>query len=448
MHLGGWVQYDNVWWNNPAALTSAKGGANNNTSTPALASGVAGGGIGALQDGESWRRLRIVQEGTFWETGEYRFNWAFENNQFSTAGLDEMWIGYNKIPFIGTARVGHVKQPMGLEGDMVSSSRCMTFMERSSYSQAIEMDQNFCTGLWLGNSVMDDRATWSFAAFRPDTVNGASSAFYGDGQSGMQGRVTFLPLYEDEGRHLLHLGLSGGWRDGTSNSNSTSYLGNTVQLRSRPELRDDVPAGNLAGSLSNVNDNRLVDTGTIACNQQYLLGTEAAYVRGPLSVQFEYGWNFLNDASGIASTSTAAHPVLLPMADYMFNGGYIQFAYTLTGENRAYDKKNGSFARYYFGNQGPYEKAFLVRDENGNIIGGMGAWEIALRLSHTDLNSNVGAARIQGGDMNGVDAALNWYMNTNLTVMMDVVYNNRYDVPTSTIPGDEVGCGVRVQYSF
>ena len=98
MHLGGWVQYDNVWWDNPAALTGAKGGANNNTSSPALASGIAGGGIGTLQDGDSWRRLRIVQEGTFWETGEYRFNWAFENDQFSTVGLDEMWIGYNKIP--------------------------------------------------------------------------------------------------------------------------------------------------------------------------------------------------------------------------------------------------------------------------------------------------------------------------------------------------------------
>ena len=56
---------------------------------PGIASGNAGGGMnngtyGSLQDGDYWRRLRIVQEGTFWETGEYRFNWALENNQFST----------------------------------------------------------------------------------------------------------------------------------------------------------------------------------------------------------------------------------------------------------------------------------------------------------------------------------------------------------------------------
>ena len=29
----------------------------------------------------------------------------------------------------------------------------------------------------------------------------------------------------------------------------------------------------------------------------------------------------------------------------MFNGGYIQVAYTLTGENRAYDKRLGTLAR-------------------------------------------------------------------------------------------------------
>ena len=38
------------------------------------------GGIGPLNDGDYWRRLRIVMEGTFWETFEYRWNFALENN--------------------------------------------------------------------------------------------------------------------------------------------------------------------------------------------------------------------------------------------------------------------------------------------------------------------------------------------------------------------------------
>ena len=90
MHLGGWVQWDNVWWNQAPALkvaqgTSATGPSYKAGNQPGIASGAAGGGMNAgtygdLQDGDYLRRLRIVQEGTFWETGEYRFNWALENN--------------------------------------------------------------------------------------------------------------------------------------------------------------------------------------------------------------------------------------------------------------------------------------------------------------------------------------------------------------------------------
>ena len=151
-----------------------------------LASQNAGGGINSgtatnpngLQDGDYFRRLRIVQEGTFWETGEYRFNWALERDVYDTVGLDEMWVGQNKIPVIGTVRVGHVKNAIGLEGDMTSSSRCMTFMERSSYSEAIELNQNFVTGLWFGSSYADDRMTYQAVAFRPDNAN--SGDFFGD----------------------------------------------------------------------------------------------------------------------------------------------------------------------------------------------------------------------------------------------------------------------------
>ena len=204
MHLGGWVQWDNVWWNQSLGMATAP-------TAQAANQGVASGGVGPLEDGEYWRRIRIVMEGNFWETFEYRWNFAPETGSFNTMGLDEFWIGDNKLPVIGTVRVGHVKDSIGLEGDMTSSSRCMTFMERSIYSEAIDLNQNFVTGIWFGNSYLDDRIEWSAVAFRPD--NGNSSDFFGTGEWGAQARITGLPLYEDEGRHLLHLGLSGGWRN-------------------------------------------------------------------------------------------------------------------------------------------------------------------------------------------------------------------------------------------
>src|SRR5262249_12334790 len=159
-HIGGWMQYDNVFWTQSPLLRAPTGA----RAGPAqgVASGPFLGGINDLEDGTFFRRLRIMMDGNFWENYEYTLIWALENNQFSTSGLDEFWVGAKNIPVIGTARIGHVKNCIGLEGDMASSSRTMTFLERSSYSEAIELNQNFVTGLWLGNNYWDQRTTWSY----------------------------------------------------------------------------------------------------------------------------------------------------------------------------------------------------------------------------------------------------------------------------------------------
>ncbi len=438
MHPGFWVQWDNVWWRQNSV--------NGPTSTP--------GDIGPLQDGDYWRRIRPFVEGTFFATYEYRFNLALENNQFSASGVDEFWVGANKIPLIGTMRVGHVTSCMGLEGDMSSSSRCMTFMERSAYSEAIEIDQHFVNGVWLGNTWFDERVFGSFVVFHPD--NGSSGDFFGTGQYGWQTRWTCLPIYEDEGRHLLHLGLSGGWRDGANNLGSGTTAADTIRLRARPEMRDDDPAaspgsnanangvGGAGQYLPDANSNRLIDTGAITCNTEYLLGTEFLYIHGPWSFQAEYGWNFLNDA----------HVDGKPVENYEFNGGYFQVSYLLTGEYRHYDKKYGTLSRYYLGGDGPYENAFLVRDALGDLCCGRGAWELACRYSYVNLNSDLGSGDpIKGGILNGVTVALNWYLNTNLSVMTDWSYDYRFDANSPTTGaaisnGSTNGFGTEVQVSF
>ncbi len=445
MHLGAWMQEDNVWWSQSQALKAARGA--NAGPAQGVASGDALGGIGDLQDSTYFRRVRPFAEGTFWETGEYRLILALENIQFSTTGLDEFWVGAKEIPVIGTVRIGHVKNPTGLEGDMTSSSRCMTFMERSSYSEAIELNQNFVTGLWFSNNYLDQRMTWEAAVFRTD-LGASSGVFFGDSQGGVQARQTGLPLYEDVGRHLMHLGVSGGWRSGSNNLANSPFR--TMQLRARPEIRDDDPAASPSGAqlIPNANSNRMVDTGAIAADAEYLMGLEALYIRGPLSVQAEYGWNWINNAVGIAPTGSIFNPAIIPPQDYMFNGGYLQMAYTLTGENRAYDRRIGTLAREYFGKRGPYSNALIVRDENGNLMGSWGAWEIAARYSYVNLNDGFGPNRIQGGAMDGVTLALNWYLNNNLNVMFDWAYDNRYNVPVGTISGSTNGYGVRVQFQF
>ena len=443
MHLGGWAQFDNLWWDQSPALLAPPGARPGHAQ--GVASGAPEGGIGDLQDGVFFRRIRIFAEGTFWENGEYRLIPALENDQFNTVGLDEFWFGAKDLPVVGSLRLGHVKNAIGLEGDMTASSRCMTFMERSAYSESIELNQNFVTGIWLSDNYYDQRMTWQMAAFRPD--NGSSSGvFFGDGQSGFQARLTGLPIYEDEGRDLLHLAISGGVRNGTIN-NAVSPL-RVFQLRARPELRDDDPAAGGPGVVPNADSNRFIDTGVISARDDFLLGLETLLIHGPFSFQAEYGWNFLNSAVGVAPTGTTFHPAIVPPQDYVFNGGYLQIAYTLTGENRAYDRRVGTLAREYYGKSGPNSNAWLIRDDEGHLHCGYGAWEIAARYSYVDLNDGSGLNRIQGGILNGVTLALNWYANTNFNVMCDWVYNQRSDFTPGTFTGWTSGFGIEVQFQF
>jgi phosphate-selective porin OprO/OprP len=444
MHIGSWVQYDNVFFAQDPLLRLNPGARPGHAQ--GVATGVAEGGIGDLEDGTYFRRIRPFLEGTFSENYEYRLNLALENDQFETAGLDEFWVAANKIPIIGTVRVGHVKDALGLEADMSGSSRTMTFMERSAYSESIELNQNFVTGIWFSNNFFDQHATYTATMFRPDNAQ-ASGAFFGDGQWGAQVRLTALPLYEDDGRCWLHLGVSGGWRNGVNNIASSPDR--VFQLRARPELRDDDPAGSAGDPqvLPDANSNRMIDTSPIVASRQFLLGTELLYVRGPFSVQAEYGWNWIDEALGANPSGYKLSPAFTSPQAYMFSGGYVQLAYTLTGESRAYDRRYGTLAREYF-RGGPFTNAWFLRDENGNLTWGWGAWEIAGRYTYVNLNDGDGLNRIQGGRMDGITVGLNWYLNSNLTCMFDWVYDRRMDVPIGTIPGYVSGFGTRVQLSF
>jgi len=250
---------------------------------------------------------------------------------------------------------------------------------------------------------------------------------------------------------LLHLGLSGGWVTGTNNVDSTTPNSNlrSFDLRARAQLRDDDPAGSPSGGqvLPNANSVRMIDTGTIIAANDFMLGTEFLYILGPFSVQAEYGWNFLDDATGFVSSTGALTKLKNPQG-YVFNGGYLQFAYTLTGENRSYDKRLGRLDSFYFGRKAPYSNAWLVRDEDGHLNWSLGAWELAVRLGHVDLNDGVGLERIQGGVMDDVTVGLNWYLNNNLSFKFDYSYDHRYDLPAATIPGSVRGLGMRMQFIY
>src|SRR5262249_52994802 len=130
------------------------------------------------------------------------------------------------------------------------------------------------------------------------------------------GRITALPLYEDEGARLIHVGF------GTLNGEMPE---NELRLRARPLLRNGpgyaVPI--------------LVDTGNISGSRQFTVAPEFALVYG--------SWTFQAEWTGQALTNAVV--ANQQQGTVFYHGGYAQLLYFLTGEHQDYDKAEGAFGR-------------------------------------------------------------------------------------------------------
>lgn len=410
MHLGGRLQWDNVWWTQDPLLRS-----------PAQ--------VGNLQDGTYFRRVRIQMDGSAYEVFEWNMEYALETAAQSAVGVDEFWVGITKIPFLGSIRLGHIKIPHGLEGDSVSSSKAMTFLERAAFADAFY--PNFAPGVWAGNNVLDQRATWSAMFYRSETSLNAID--FGDGEYAAAARITGLPVYEYDGRCLVHLGASATWTSGERGGNELSGP-RTVRFRARPEQRD---ASGDFGSVPTLPGNsvRWVDTGAIIADNSTVYGTEFLSIMGPFSVQAEWAWAFANDAvvNNRAVGSVGGH------------GGYVQLSYFLTGENRTYDRRHGRLGSIAVR---PYTPFWVVRDADGGLDFGPGAWEVAARWSYLNLNDGP----VQGGVLEGLALGLNWYLSPTFKLQFQYLHTARWHrqgaSPPGNLAGDADSLGIRTQWFF
>ena len=147
------------------------------------------GQVGDLEDGTFFRRIRPYWEGTAWEVVEYKVEPALEQVNNSVPDLDEVFAGVTQIPVIGSVRVGHIRVPQGLEGDLVSSSKSMTFLEKGAYTDAFY--ENFATGVWTSNSVLNQHMTWMAMAYRQDNDNNINAG--NNGVSFQDGAYGYTP---------------------------------------------------------------------------------------------------------------------------------------------------------------------------------------------------------------------------------------------------------------
>lgn len=316
--------------------------------------------IGQLGNGTEFRRARLYVAGTLYDRMKFKAQYDFAGG---TAKLKDAYVELTELPGIGHLRVGHFKEPYGLEE--LTSSKYLTFLERSIANFAPSRN----TGIMLFDHALEKRLTWAVGGFYGTDDFASSDTTEGnDKQFNVTARLTALPWYRDQGAKLVHLGLSYSHEFRTND---------TLRFRKRPEAH-------LAAF-------RLVDTGKLLVDGADLVTPEFALVLGPFSVQAEYTRAFL-DAVG--------------MSDPDFEGYYMQASYFLTGEHRRYDPAHGAFSR-------------VSPSTDFDLEGGPGAWELAVRYSHLDLDD----ASVSGGRLADVAVGVNWHLNPNVRLMLDYVHS-------------------------
>ncbi len=340
-----------------------------------------GGDLPSADDGTEFRRARLVVEGAFRKRAEFRIQYDSANKEGSES-IRDLWISAKILPRLGSVKLGHFKEPFGLEN--LTSSRDITFMARALPNTFVP-GRNL--GITISNTVFDDRATWAFG-FSRDTSNELDA----DSNSlGLTGRVTGMPWYQEDGRKLLHLGAGFSYRD--VDQVDFSY-------GRRPEAH-------LAP--------RYLDTGALPADDLYVVNGELALVYGSFSIQSEYFHSNVKLMSG---------------EDVEFDGIYAQASYFLTGEHRPYKTSTGVFYKVV------PNRNFFIRG-----VHGPGAWEVAVRYSHIDLNDG----DILGGKEHNITAAVNWYMNSNARILFNYVYG---DIDSSSGEGAFHAFQGRLQIAF
>jgi len=337
-------------------------------------------------DGTEIRRARVETKGKFFKN----FTWAAELDLADNdTGVRDFWLGYNGIP--GTQLyIGNQKQPYSLSVEM--SSNDIPFIERSIDNDLIIPFVDRALGLRAERS--GDH--WYVAAgifgesADPNTNDdeGLGAAF----------RAIYSPIIEDD--RVLHLGVRAAVR--TPSASTESF-----------QIRDET---------THQSNLRIVDTGVIGnIDRATLYGFEGAVVSNAFSLVGEYN-SLTLDRDGDT--------------DLDFSSWSVFGTWSLTGETRADAYRIGA---------GEFKRLQPKKDFNW-ADGTWGAWELALRVAHIDLNDGA----FTGGDETVVTSALNWYLNYNVRLMFE--YSRIVDTDGSTLLRDEAeGLNIfqfRSQYTF
>ncbi len=286
--------------------------------------------------------------------------------------------------FLGTAgspwgqvRIGQFRMPQGMQ--QTTTSRYLKLMERSSVA---EFNPNRRLGIGWASWNLDYMFALGLHTEEirnvHDQIEGDDDYFKGEMQGatpmlGLSTRAAYYPINEI-GKLLS---ISAGY------STRTPGLYKYPDNRIKYDPKDETYVSEMEFTVAKVGGVKM------ATNINFDLA--ASY--GPLRITGEYYLNSLSMENG-------ASPV-------NFSGFYVQSAFLLTGENHAWNHREGEFTQ--------------VRAKNKS-----GAWEIAARYSYINLNDF--EQGIRGGEKGQYTVGINYYASRNVKLMLNYSYvdHDRY----------------------
>lgn len=293
-----------------------------------------------------FRAARLGIEGKAWKTIKYKFEADFADQDVDVKDAYLEWGG----PV--TVTMGQFKTPNSL--DEQTSSRHITFMERSTFTDAFGFDRQIGLGLTLGNDN---------GAFKAGVFQGGNGTGNDDEGLTFAARGHYAFNLSDSG--LVHVGGSLRFRDVGDDQGDFRY-----RVRPPAHLSD-----------------RFIDAGSIADSDTFY-GIELAALFGPFHVSGEYG---IQEADLSAPAPGQSDP--------SFEGYYLEAGWFLTGEGKGYKASSGTWDR--------------PKVNNPVHEGGFGAWQIAARYDVTDLSDE----GIFGGEQENLTFGVNWYLNRHSRIM-------------------------------
>jgi len=324
-------------------------------------------------NGTDIRRARFGFDGTAFTKFKYRIEAEFVKG---SVNLLDAYLTYAINPK-WSVTVGQQKAPYGLEAN--STDALNSFLERGMANNAFgAIGAERRVGVQLNYA--SDHVYAGLGAFGSGETVGRSTAATGatpDEGYGANARIVWEPIVDTD--KLVHLGVSA--------FRATNFDGNTVVLRDRPNTRVD---GGYIESASISGTNPATGPSTGAKNATFV-GAEAAFVKGPFSVQGEYS-HLSVDRFGVDPTVN-------------FDGFYVFGSWFLTGESRTF--KGGVVDRL---------KPF--NDFNPSA-GHWGAIELLARYDQLDLTDHdLSSLKKKATSWTG---GASWYLNPNTKLLLNYI---------------------------